>query len=114
MTRRNVLWRIGAGGIGWLLILHGCSPASIKNTARTYTVEIKQMQFQPNVLHVQKGDTVLFINQDMVAHNATEATAKRLASPTLKSGDSSKVAVTQSVDYYCTIHPVMKGKIIVE
>jgi len=103
-----------AGGLGWLLYLVGCSPAPTKSKAQTYTVEIKQMQFQPAVLQLHSGDTVWFINRDMVEHTATEATSKRWSSPKLKSDSSWKVAIGHSADYYCTIHPVMKGKIVVQ
>ena len=72
------------------------------------------MQFQPAVLQLHKNDTVLFINRDMVAHTATEATSKKWASPALASDSSWKVIIRQSAAYYCTIHPVMKGRIVVQ
>jgi|SRR5215217_3137821 len=114
MINKPVLRRMSAGGLGWLLLLGGCSPAPTKGKPQTYMVEIKQMQFQPAVLQLHKNDTVLFINRDMVAHTATEATSKSWSSPTLPSDSSWKVAIGQSADYYCTIHPVMKGKIVVQ
>ena len=106
--------RINAGGIGWLFLLLGCSPEPSKNELQTHKVEIKQMQFQPATLILQKNDTVLFINHDLVAHNVTETSKKAWASSTLASGSSWKVVVNQSADYYCTIHPVMKGKLVVQ
>ena len=114
MIRNKTLQKIGVGGLGWLLLLLSCSPAPTKNKAKLYTVEIKQMQFQPATLYLHKEDTVQFINRDLVAHNATETTRKSWASPTLATVNSWKIVVQQSADYYCTIHVVMKGKIVVQ
>lgn len=114
MSSKQELRSICAGGLGWLFLLISCAPATNKTKAQTYTVEIKQMRFQPAVLQLHNGDTVLFINHDMVAHTATEATSKRWSSPTLASDSSWKVTIQQSANYYCTIHPVMKGKIVVQ
>lgn len=103
-----------AGAIGWW----GCNTqnANTENTPalpKTDTVVIDQMQFTPAELTIQKGDTVFFINKDLVAHDATEVN-KAWHSPTLQSGDSWKIAPDKSADYYCSIHLVMKGKIVVQ
>jgi plastocyanin len=91
-----------------------CSPAREKTEPKVHTVEIKQMKFQPSELKVQKGDTVIWINQDIVAHDVTEASAKAWTSSVLNTGKSWKMVAAQSFDYYCSIHVVMKGKLIVE
>lgn len=69
------------------------------------------MKFNPAVLTVQKGDTVLFINHDFVIHNITEKSAAKWSSPQLANGKSWRMVVTQTADYYCTIHQVMNGRI---
>lgn len=92
----------------------GETPADIVSTPKSYTVEIKQMAFNPAEITVNKGDTVIFINNDILAHNATEETSKLWASPDLEPGQSWILEAKVSSDYYCTIHPVMKGKIIVK
>lgn len=81
---------------------------------RTYTVEIKQMKFQPAELVVQKGDTVVWINNDIVAHDVTEESIKAWTSSLMPVGQSWSLVVTQSADYYCSIHVVMKGKLVVQ
>jgi plastocyanin len=77
----------------------------------SHTIQIRQMQFQPAELTVNKGDTVKFINYDMVTHDVTEETRKAWASGPLANGASWKMIVTDSNNYYCSIHAVMKGKI---
>lgn len=79
-----------------------------------HTVTIWQMKFTPAELTVQKGDKVMFVNHDLVAHDITEASAKAWSSSVLPAEESWTLEVTESADYYCTLHPVMKGKIIVQ
>ncbi|HUQ96944.1 MAG TPA: plastocyanin/azurin family copper-binding protein [Chitinophagaceae bacterium] len=100
-------------GFALFCLVQGCAPGAAKKAPQTHTVEIKGMQFQPASLIVQKNDTVVFVNHDLVAHNATEAATRAWQSPALAGGASWKVVVTQSAAYYCTLHPVMKGTLVV-
>jgi plastocyanin len=84
-----------------------------KNKPNTYRVEIIQMQFQPALLKIHKGDTVIFINKDLVEHDVTEVN-KAWHSPPLATNRSWKWVATKSADYYCSIHLIMKGQIIVD
>jgi plastocyanin len=77
-------------------------------------VEIKQMQFQPAVINVQKEDTVVFVNKDIVMHNVTEQSKAAWSSSTMKPGDSFKLVAKESCNYFCSLHLVMKGKIDVQ
>lgn len=97
-----------------VLFLINCSPAEEENKPETHTVEIRQMQFQPAELTVHSGDTVVWINRDIVAHDVTEQPGKKWASPPLNAGESWRMVATQSSDYYCSIHVVMKGKLVVQ
>ncbi len=80
---------------------------------KNHIVEIKDMKFQPEVLTVNKGDIVTWINRDYVPHDVTEIN-KAWASPRLKTNQSWKKVITKSASYYCSIHVVMKGKLIVK
>lgn len=70
------------------------------------------MKFQPAELVVQKGDTIVWINRDLVAHDVTEVPDKTWTSSPIPPGKSWSLVVSQSADYYCSIHVVMKGKIL--
>ena len=82
--------------------------------AKSYTVEIKQMKFVPQELELQKGDTVVFINRDLLTHDVTETPGKAWTSSPLSPNASWTMVAEKTSDYYCSIHPVMKGKLIVE
>jgi plastocyanin len=85
-----------------------------KRVHEKHIVEMKQMQFQPAELSVKNGDTVVFVNDDLVVHNITEASKAAWSSSSLPAGKSWSIAVNKNYDYICTIHPRMKGKIVVE
>ena len=94
------------------VLFNSCSSPEEITVPRSHIVEIRAMQFHPSELSVQKGDTVVFINNDMVVHDVTEENSKSWGSSPLSTGQSFSLVVTASADYYCTIHPVMKGHII--
>jgi plastocyanin len=89
-------------------------PPRQEDEAKTHIIEIKQMKFEPAELKVHKGDRVLWINKDITDHDVTEFSKKAWASSPLSTGQSWSMTVTHSEDYFCNLHQVMKGKIIVE
>ena len=78
------------------------------------TVLISNMKFVPDVITVHKGGAVVWVNTDMVAHCVTEAKTKAWTSGPIAAGDSWRMPITKSADYYCAIHQVMKGKIVMK
>ena len=98
----------------FIVLLNSCTTERKNNIPRVHTVEIKQMKFQPSDLIVQKGDTVVWVNNDILAHDVTEESRKAWTSSLMPVGQSWSLVVTQSADYYCSIHVVMKGKLIVQ
>jgi plastocyanin len=94
--------------------LFSCSSAPEKRKPQTHTVEILQMQFRPAELIVQKGDSVMFINEDLVVHDVTEEKTKAWTSSALPPDKTYTMVVNESAGYYCTIHPVMKGRLVVK
>lgn len=83
--------------------------AKIKATTKVHTVVIQQMKFTPADLTVNEGDTVTWINRDIVDHNVTEEMNKEWASGNLPAGNSWNMVVMKNAAYFCTLHPVMKG-----
>lgn len=77
------------------------------------TVTIENMKFTPDSIEVKKGQRVVFVNHDMVNHCVTEAHNKIWTSGVIPADGSWMWIAGQTSDYYCAIHNVMKGKIIV-
>jgi plastocyanin len=86
----------------------------LRNTEHFHSVEIKQMKFVPEKITVHKGDTIAWINNDIVVHDITEEKKKEWSSSALPVGKTWQKIIDKSDDYFCSIHVVMKGKIIVE
>ncbi len=109
-------------GITWcllfsILLLNSCTSSdenASQNNHSVDTVTIRQMQFIPEALNVAIGDTVVWINKDLVDHTITEKKSKAFYSDTLAVGKSWKMAVKDSAGYYCSIHPTMKGKLVLK
>lgn len=126
MRTHQVIRKCGAGiCLLFFLILNSCSSPSEEITPKpdtaievpkpvTHSVEISQMKFIPDGIVANKGDTVIFTNHDMVTHDITEESHKAWSSSPLPKDSAWVLVVTESVNYYCSIHPVMKGKIVVE
>jgi plastocyanin len=81
---------------------------------QVHTIEIKGMKFEPEEINVKRGDEIIWINKDIVAHDVTEQKSNKWTSSKLEVGSSWRMAATKSEIYYCSIHVVMKGKIIVD
>ena len=81
------------------------------------TVIIKNFAFDPSSLTVKSGTVVTWTNQDGASHTIVSDTGSPVAfsSDSLSSGASYSFTFTQpgTYTYHCSIHPTMKGTIIV-
>lgn len=82
--------------------------------ATAYPVSIAQMKFIPDTLRVHVGDTVVFTNNDVVDHDATALPDSSWSSHALHPGDSWSWVADKTSDYFCSIHVVMRGVVVVE
>ena len=82
--------------------------ASDRADPKTHTITIEGMRFQPEVLTVSHGDTIVWVNRDMVPHTATSK-AGGFDSKTIRADESWKYAAATKGDfaYICTFHPAM-------
>ena len=90
---------------------------SVPASAETVKVDIDKMVFVPADITAKVGDTIEWINQDVVAHTATLSKKSLLKAweviiPPKKSAEL-KLTEAGTVDYYCRYHPNMKARIVV-
>lgn len=78
------------------------------------TVTISNMAFHPAELSVNKGDTVVWVNEDIVPHDVSTFPGNEWSSDTLSMGQTWMKVIVQDFDYFCNIHPTMKGKIVLK
>jgi plastocyanin len=81
--------------------------------AATATVGIRGFAYRPGALTVGRGTKVVFANHDSVAHTATRGGS--FSTGRIRPGRSVAVRFTQRgvYRYHCTIHPTMRGKVVV-
>lgn len=93
-----------------VLLIISCAGQNAKET-QTHVVEIKQMSFVPEKLTISPGDSVKWINKDLVAHDVKSTNSKEWKSSKLAEGESFTIEITSGTTYKCSIHPVMEGEI---
>jgi amicyanin len=82
-------------------------------SSQTYNISVVNFSFNPNVLNINQGDTVVWTNQDSVPHQVWDNDFK---GPVISNGQSYSFVFKDAgtFDYHCNIHPSMKGTIIVK
>ena len=107
MTRRETL--ACAAGLAFLPLLAGPAAAAEE---RVHTVVMQNMRFGPVPPNIRAGDTILWINRDIVPHTATAR--DRSFEVDLAPGRSARMVVQRagSFPFYCRYHPVMRGTLV--
>ena len=88
----------------------GATPSSA-----THTVVIEGVRFDPPLLTVKAGDTIVWINHDPFPHTAT-ALGRQFDSHEIAAGRSWKYTARKAgvYAYACTLHPNMTATLRVE
>ena len=91
--------------------LTGASPLAAAETV----VKIDNFTFTPDTAEIAVGTTVTWTNDDDIPHALAEV-ERRFKSKALDTGDSFSFTFTSSgtYEYFCSLHPHMKGKIVVK
>ena len=96
------------------LLLAGRAAAAPRKPARQ-AVTMEAVAFQPGDLTVHVGDTVVWTNKDLVPHTVT-ASAARVESGVLAPNKKWRFVAKKKgeMPYICSLHPVMKGLLVVK
>lgn len=98
------------------LALAGCGSSSSSSSSPAVHATIKNFAFIPSTIHVTVGQTIEWTNEDAPPHNITYVSGPEFrSSGTLTTGATFSLKVIQAgtIHYYCSIHPWMKGTIVV-
>jgi plastocyanin len=103
-----------AGALGLIVCSHGVASRD-QRAPQTHTVSIADMRFQPEKLTVASGDTVVWVNRDLVPHTATSE-AGGFDSKAIPADKSWRYTVRTkgNIVYLCTFHPSMKATLRVK
>lgn len=91
--------------------------SSSENAGGTVQIVMVSLDFSPTVFHAKAGQKVTWKNEDSSPHNVTYVSGPRFRSsrPVMRPGTKFSIRLTEpgTIHYYCTIHPWMKGTIVV-
>ena len=82
---------------------------------KTHAVTMENMRFQPETLTVTRGDTIVWVNKDLVPHTATSK-AGGFDSEVIQAEEFWRFTVRKKGDfaYVCTFHPTMTAMLRVK
>jgi plastocyanin len=119
MTRKSV-WVVGCAApvmIAIVLLLAGVASinANAQQAAQAAEVKIDNFSFAPETLTVAVGTTVTWTNRDDIPHTivSTDGVFKSKVRDTDEKF-SYTFAKAGTYPYYCSVHPKMTGKIVVQ
>jgi plastocyanin len=97
------------------LLYGGASRIITDRQPVTHTVSIDASTFNPSTLTIRAGDSVVWVNKDIIPHTAT-SDAGRFDSGTIDTGKSWTFTASRpgQFPYVCAFHPTMKGTLKVE
>jgi 3',5'-cyclic-AMP phosphodiesterase len=97
------------------LAMPSVSSASLHNAADTTEVKIDNFSFTPKSVTIKVGTAVTWTNRDDIPHNVV-STQSKFSSPVLDTDQvfSFKFQEPGTYPYFCKIHPMMTGTIVVE
>lgn len=96
-------------------MLCGITSGAAAPRPKTHTITIVDaMHYEPAALTVRPGDTIVWVNKDVVQHTATSAAAG-FDSPAISPEKSWKVTVKKKGTFgvSCRFHPMMQGTLTV-
>ena len=104
--------------LGWALVLlslgfGGAADAAPPKPA-VHTVVIEGVKYEPEALTVARGDTIEWVNKDPFPHTVTSPGA--FDSREIGAGKSWRYVARKAGDYayVCTLHPNMRGTLVVK
>jgi plastocyanin len=86
---------------------------SVSARAETIQVTIDKLVFTPAEVNAKVGDTVEWINKDALVHTATATNGDWNANIPPSQRGQVVMKKPGAADYYCRLHPNMKGRIVV-
>jgi plastocyanin len=85
----------------------------LERQPQVHEVEIKGFQFKPRTLTIFSGDSVRWVNRDIVPHRVADSRRKKWESHDMGAEGSFSQPIRASTPYVCLLHPGMKANIVV-
>ncbi len=108
--KRACAWILGGALVVW-----AAADLAAATPEPAGQVKIDNFSFSPQTLTVKAGGTVTWTNNDDVPHTVV-STTKKFASMVLETDGQFSFTFSDpgTYDYFCSVHPHMTGKAIVQ
>ncbi|OGZ34255.1 MAG: hypothetical protein A2174_03585 [Candidatus Portnoybacteria bacterium RBG_13_41_18] len=110
---------IGVGA--YLIIKQGGFQKKLPEKSEPPSVKIENFAFDPQSIRIKAGDILIWTNYDTAPHKILSDQSSATYLPDLVSDELSRLGQygykfnqPGTYNYYCSIHPDMKGTVIVE
>ena len=106
----------GCGGGGGSSPSAGAAPSAGGSSGTSSAITIDNFKFSPATLKVKNGARIKVSNNDSAPHTVTADDGHSFDSGTVNTGASTTIQAPAAgtYAYHCTIHPFMKGKLVVQ
>ena len=103
-----------AGMLLLVVLAAGGSDGCTRPAPRSHQVTVRSFTYQADPVYVARGDTVVWVNADMVPHTVT-ARDGRWDSQSLVPSASWRLIAEEAgrYQYFCVFHPSMEGTLVV-
>jgi plastocyanin len=104
------------GAVASAAVIHGVSTVrAAEEKKATADIAIDNFSFTPREITVASGTTITWVNRDDVPHTVV-STDKKFKSKAMDTDEQFSFTFTDAgtYSYFCSVHPIMIGKITVK
>ncbi|MGZ4860700.1 MAG: cupredoxin domain-containing protein [Candidatus Angelobacter sp.] len=118
---KRTIWSLGIATVAIVIAVAAGRPGTFnattaqEKTATETSVKIDNFTFSPGTITVAAGSTVRWTNHDDIPHNVVSAD-KSFKSKAMDTDENFSFTFTKpgTYSYFCSIHPKMTGKVVVQ
>jgi len=116
MKRNTYVWRIAFLALIGFLVAGVSKQVAASDAAAGVVIKIDNFSFGPQSITVPAGTQVTWINQDDIPHTVVSEDKATFKSRPLDTDEKFSFTFTKpgTYTYFCSIHPKMAAKVIVQ
>lgn len=90
--------------------------SSPNSASKIENIVINNFAFSPSSFTIKKGDTIIWTNMDSASHTVVSDSGNEISSGSISKGKTYSHTFDNigTFSYHCSIHPSMKGTIVVQ
>ncbi len=102
-----------SGGLRSIIVAFMLGATAVPTHAATIQIVMEKMEISPTAASAKVGDTIEWVNKDILAHTATAANGDFDVTIPPKQTKTLVLKKAGDVAYYCRFHPNMKATLTI-